>query len=403
MLYPNHYFPPFSQEEFQRRNRVLKKAMAESGLDCLVILGATHLGGSDTGQINAQYLSNFAGVGHTYVVFPREEAPTLHLLMGLHTANARDIGAIEDIRVDVHSERGISQRLHELGLAKGRIGLVGPSVSYFMPCTIFQEHYAHLKKEFPQAQFEDVSEWYEMIRSIKSPEEIALLEKAAALNDVCHQELMLAVKAGASHADLRRVVEQTAFMHKGNHCMMHLSSWPIADQQWPYPDYWPTDHTVEQDHLVMTEMPVGYGMYYTKLMATFFTGEPTREYRDMFEMAASIQKQLIDELKPGMKGSEVDRFAEPVKEAGYMTAGMVSGWSNYNGPPFVGQSHQGFPIETLESHMNMVFEPGLCVQVMVYPIAPDMKKGLWIGSTCVFTEDGLRELNKYPVRELMVV
>ena len=403
MLYPNHYFPPFSHEEYERRYKVLREAMERQGLDCLIVFGATHLGGNDTGQVNAQYLSNFAGVGHTYVVFPREEAPTLHISMALHVANARDIGAIDDVRPDVHTERSMSQRLSELGLEKGTIGIVGSAVSYFLPCTIPYEHYTHLSKTFPDARFQDVSEWYEMICSVKSPEEIKLMEKAAALNDACHEEIFQATKAGASHADLRRVVEQRAWEDKGNHCMMHLSSWPIANQQWPYPDFWPTDRTVEKDHLIMTEMPVGYGMYYTKLMATYFTGEPGDEYRKMFELAATVHQQLIDELKPGMKGSDVDRFAAPLRDAGFMAAGLVSGWSNYNGPPMVGQTHPGFPVETLQSHLDMVFEPGLCVQLMAYPLAPGMQKGLWIGSTAVFTEDGIRELNKYPVRELRVI
>jgi hypothetical protein len=39
---------------------------------------------------------------------------------------------------------------------------------------------------------------------------------------------------------------------------------------------------------------------------------------------------------------------------------------------------------------------------MAYPIAPDMRKGLWVGSTCVFTKDGLKRLNRYPVNELRV-
>jgi Xaa-Pro aminopeptidase len=184
--------------------------------------------------------------------------------------------------------------------------------------------------------------------------------------------------------------------------MMHLSSWPMSNQEWPYPDFWPTDRTVESGHLVMTEAPVGYGMYYTKLMSTFFLGEPTREYRDMFELAASVQERVIRELKPGMKGSDVDKFAEPLKEAGYLATGLVSGWCNYNGPPFVGQTHPEFPQKPKQSHLDLVFKPGLCVQVMVYPIAPDFKKGLWVGSTCIFTKDGLRELNKYPVRKIRV-
>ena len=376
--------------------------MEEEGLDCLIVYGTTPLGGNDTGQINAQYLSNFAAVGHTYVVFPVKEGPTLHLALDLHAQNARDIGYIQDVRPGTNLEITVCDRLKELELEKGRIGIVGPSVSFFMPSTIPYEHYLHLQNAFPAAEFVNVHEWYENIRSIKSEEEIRLIEKAAALNDLCHEELFHAVKPGISHADLRRIVEQVSFMHKGNYCMMHLGSWPMSNQEWPYPDFWPTDRTVESDHLVMTEMPVGYGMYYTKIMGSFFTGEPTKEYRDLFDLAASVQGRMIRELKPGMKGDDVNAFAEPVREAGYITAGMVSGWSNYNGPPFVGQTNPDFPAPQRQSHLDLVFKPGLCVQIMVYPIAPDLSKSLWVGSTCVFTEDGLRELNKYPVRELRV-
>ncbi|HRS20651.1 MAG TPA: aminopeptidase P family N-terminal domain-containing protein, partial [Clostridia bacterium] len=262
MLASNHYFPPFSPEEYQRRYRVLREAMKEAGLDCLLVYGAISLAGNDTGQINAQYLTNFAGIGHTYVVFPLEEHPTLHINVPLHAQNARDISPIQDVRGGMQIEISVCERLKELGLDKGSVGIVGPGVTYFMPCTIPYEHYTRLLNDFPQAQFQNVSEWYESIRSIKSDEEIALVEKAAELNDLCHEEMFRATRPGMSHADMRRVIEQVAFMHKGNHCMMHLSSWPMSNQTWPYPDFWPTDRTVEAGHMVMSEMPVGYGMYY---------------------------------------------------------------------------------------------------------------------------------------------
>jgi len=403
MLAPNHYFPPFSEAEYKRRFNVLSEAMKEAGLDCLLIYGVLSLAGNDTGQINAQYLSNYAGVGQTYVVFPVNEAPTYHIGMPLHSQNARDISPIQDIRGGIAIEETVSARLKELGLEKGNIGIIGAAVSFFMPCTIPREHDMRFTKEFPQANFLDVSEWYEAIRSIKSEEEIALIERAAALNDLCHEEMVHSTRPGMSHADMRWIVEQVAFMHKGNHCMMHLSSWPTAGQDWTYPDFRPTDRTVEAGHLVMSEMPVGYGRYYTKIMGTYFLGEPSREHRDMFELAASVHEQVVRELKPGMKGSDVDRFMDPFREAGYISSSLVSGWCNYNSLPFVGQTHENFPDRQRQSHLDYIFRPGLCIQVMSYPISADLQKGVWAGSTCLFTEDGLRELNKYPVRELRVI
>jgi Xaa-Pro aminopeptidase len=403
MLAPNPYFPPFSKEEYDRRYQVLREAMKEEELDCLIVYGATSLGGNDTGQINAQYLSNFAAVGHTYVVFPVEEAPTLHIGIPFHAPNARDIGVIQDVRANVKLEITVAQRLNALDIPKGRVGIVGSGVSYFMPCTLPYEHYNYLINEFPDMEFVNVHEWYENIRSIKSPEEIALIERAAGLTDLCHEEIFYATRPGVKHADIRRIAEEVTFMHRGNYCMLHLSSMPTANQTWPYPDFWPTDGKVAQGDLVMTEVPVGYGMYYTKIMSSYFVGEPPKEYREMFELAASVHDKVIAELKPGMKGSDVDPFVEPIREAGYFSAGLVSGWCNYNGPPFVGQTHEEFPTPEPQSHLDLVFKPGLCVIVMAYLMSLDLQKGLWVGSTCVFTEDGLKRLNKYPVNELRVV
>lgn len=403
MLASNHYFPPFSEAEYRRRYSVLSGEMKKAGLDCLIVYGAVSLGGNDSGQVNAQYLSNFAGVGSTYVVFPAGDAPTLHINVPLHAQNARDIGFIQDVRGAAHLEFSICERLKELKMDNATIGIVGPGVTHFMPSTIPYEHHMCLQGAFPNAKLKNVSEWYEAIRSIKSAEELELVEKAAALNDLCHEEMYKATKPGMSHADLRRIVEEVSFKHKGNYCMMHLSSWPTAVPHWPYPDFWPTDRTVEKDHMVMSEMPVGYGMYYTKLMATYFTGEPTKQYRGLFELAASVHKQVISELKPGMKGSDVDRFMAPFRQVGLMASHLVSGWCNYNSLPFVGQTNPEFPSKQAQSHLDYVFKPGLCVQVMAYPIIPGFQGGLWVGSTCVFTETGLRELNKYPVRELRVI
>lgn len=401
MLSSNHYFPPFSRNEFDRRYRALREGMKETGLDCLVVYGATPLGGNDVGQINAQYLSNFAAVGNTYVVLPLTEDPTLHLLLQFHIPNARDIGAIDDVRAGYQIERHVADRLKEIGIDKHRIGVVGPSFHHMMPSTLPYEHYTHFLAEFPNAEFINVSEWYESIRALKSEEEIRLLERAAELTDICHEAVVHATRPGVSHADVRRVAEDVSAIFKANYCMLHMSSFPMANQTHMYPDFWPTDRKFEAGDLVMTEVPIGYGMYYTKIMGTYFVGEPTREYRDMFELAAKVHDDVIENLKPGMKGRDVTAFTTPIKEAGFMTSGLVSGWSNYNSGPFVGQTHPDFPEAESEAHLDWEFKPGFCAQVMAYPISQAFK-GLWIGDTCVFTETGLRRLNKYAVNQIRV-
>ena len=78
MLASNHYFPPFSPEEYQRRYRVLREAMKEAGLDCLLVYGAISLAGNDTGQINAQYLSTLQDRAHLRCISARGASDLAH-------------------------------------------------------------------------------------------------------------------------------------------------------------------------------------------------------------------------------------------------------------------------------------------------------------------------------------
>ena len=56
--------------------------MKEKGLDCLIVYGAYHWGGTDTGQVNAQYLANYTPIPHSYVVLPLVEEASLFVSFG---------------------------------------------------------------------------------------------------------------------------------------------------------------------------------------------------------------------------------------------------------------------------------------------------------------------------------
>jgi len=85
-------------------------------------------------------------------------------------------------------------------------------------------------------------------------------------------------------------------------------------------------------------------------------------------------------------------------------APLMMGWSTYNHSPHVGVI-EGSPSEAFvkESDLELVFKPGLCVNFIAFPVTPDLKKGVWVGTTCVFTEDGLRRIHSYPANKLRVI
>jgi Xaa-Pro aminopeptidase len=379
--------------------------MKEEGLDCLIIYGAYHWGGTDTGQVNAVYLSNYAAIPHSYVVLPVEKDPSLFICFGLHITNAKDCAAIEDVRVGGFDlVPGVGERLKELGLENGNIGIVGPLPTWWNQ-TIPMEHYSYLTSMFPKANFQTVTEWYENFRLIKSEEEINRMEKAGVLTDLAHEELFLATKVGSRHSDLRLIVDGVASRFGGRYPFSHIGSTSMANPDRYYPDFYPTHRTINAGDVVMTEIALGYGLYFGKIWGTYFMGEPTREYRKLFELAVSVHDKVISEIKPGMKGRDVNKWLEPFQEAGCTNkTSLVAGWSTYNHPPNVGVVDR-LPSAGMvkPSDLGFVFMPGHCVTIIAFPVIPGTNKGLWVGTTCIFTTNGLKRLHAYPVNKLRVV
>ena len=403
MLTPNDFFPPFSPAEYRHRWATIQMGMRDRGLDALVVYGAHHWAGTDSGQVNAVYVANYAAIPHGYVVVPRDGEPTLFLTFANHVPNARDIAATEDVRIGGFDMiPAVAARLGELGASSGRIGIVGPLPSWWTN-TIPVEHHAQLAAALPDATFEPVTDWFEGFRLLKSEEEIARMRQAGALTDAGHDAVIAATRPGIRHADLRTVIEGVASRAGGRYPFAHVASMSMAAPDRFYPDFYPTHKTVEAGHVVMTEIALGYGLYFGKLWGTYFVGEPTSEYRRLFDLAVDVHDRVIDELRPGMTGRDVDRWLEPFRAAGCRNAtALVGGWSTYNHAPSVGlvdpPSRSAPP-----SSPDFRFEPGQCLTIVAFPVIRDTNAGLWIGSTCVLTDAGLERLHAYPVTDLRIL
>jgi Xaa-Pro aminopeptidase len=405
MLIPNDFFPPFSAQEYANRFRTIRASMKEKGLDALVVYGAYHWGGTDTGQVNALYLANYTAIPHSYVVLPLTEDPSLFVSFASHATNAKDCSSIADVRVGGFDLiTAVGTRLKELKLEKGKIGIVGPLPSWWT-ITLPHEHHVHLHQTFPNATFETVTDWFEDFRLMKSDEELARLESAGALCDVAHEEVILASKPGVRHSDIRAIMDGVANRFGGRYPFSHIGSTPMANPDRCYPDFFPTHQTLKAGDVVMTEVALGYGLYFGKIWGTYFMGEPTPEYRKLFDDAVAVHDKAIAEIKPGMCGRDIAKFVEPFKEAGYYTAlPLLSGWSTYNHRPHAGAVEDpNIPSRLGPRDLEWVYKPGQVVTIVAYPFIKGTKKGLWVGTTCYFTKDGLKKLHNYPVTKLRVL
>lgn len=402
----NDWLPPFSLPEFERRFKLVRAGMREAGLDALVVYGAHSFAGRDLGQINAVYLSNYAAFIQSYVVVPLHEEPTMFVPIPEHIPNARDLSSLTDIRNSggTKCEVGVAERLLELGLQRGRIGVVGPMNASWWNLSLPAEAKAHLDATLPDAEFVIVGELYERWRLIKSDEELEHQRRGAAINDAAQEAIIAATKPGITHSELSDVGYAVSGQLRGKTAYIHMGSTSMENPTMKYPDPFPTHKPVRAGDVVMSEHSVGYGSYYGKLMSTWFVGAPTKEYAEMFKVAAETYENAIAELKPGMTTEDADGLIEPVAKAGYtVSLPLIGGWSAYNSPPMGGWTSTVDASKRARFHDSMVFEPGMAVRINVNPHTDDHTRSVWVASACVFTDTGLESLHHYNPAELRIV
>jgi Xaa-Pro aminopeptidase len=281
-----------------------------------------------------------------------------------------------------------------------RIGIVG----YYQGLTLPYEHRLQLEAACPGAALEDVTGWFLDLRLVLSEEERVLMKRAALLSDHVHEQVFRATREGRTHGEVCRVVGVESLQAGGHWALSHVGSTSMVNPEAYYPDFYATDEVFRHGDVCQTEFSIGYGNYMVKTTTSYFVGEPTDEYRRLFEVAVEIQNRCIDGVKPGMTGRDVNRFVAPAIDAGFeLSQPLIGGYSTYNTAPWAGAA-PGSRLEGMCRPFDaFVFEPGQSLFVIGTPNLPGTRKGVWVGQTCLVTERGLERIGRYPVERLRVV
>src|SRR5690606_26862862 len=168
--------------------------------------------------------------------------------------------------------------------------------------------------------------------------------------------------------------------------------------------FYPTDAPIGAGSLLMTEFTLGFGNYWAKLWGSYFVGEPTADYRTLFETAAKVHDNLQRGLKPGLSGKDVNAFLEPITDAGLEQPAnvLVGGWSALNHPPQMGALPSSLSAPFAQPFLETRLQPRQTVTIQAWVSQPGTKKGLWVGSSGVITDTGYESFNRYPVSTLRV-
>lgn len=383
---------PISTAELERRWRAIRAAMAAQGIDVLVAQGNNDFVGG-----YVKYLTDISAPnGYPLtVVFPRESEMSV-VSQGPFGLDRRTDGTDPALRgvgrvfgtpsyASVHytSTYDAECALQALtGFEAATIGLLGPAAISFATVDF-------LKRHLSRANFVDASEMVDEIKAVKSPEEIALIRRMAAMQDAAAAAVSKALRPGMRDADVVEIARAASVPFGSEQGWYMAASGPVGTAAVMQPPHFQNRTIREGDQFCMLIENSGPGGYFGEIGRTWVLGKASQEMKDELEFVLAAQRFTLDLLKPGADPAEIaDRYNGFMRENGRPEERRLyahgQGYDMVERPLVRGD-------ETLRVGRNMLFA--------VHPTYVTARTYSWICDNWLINDAGATErLHKFPQR-----
>jgi Xaa-Pro aminopeptidase len=312
---------PISTAELERRWRAVRAAMEREQIDVLLMQNNNdHMGGY------VRYFTDMPAVnGYPQtVVFPRDDEMSIvcqgpfdgEITPPQDPQTWRGVKKVHTTPsyASAHYTKGYDPELAAKALApyaKGTIGYVG---TYQMSYALLD----HMKRTFSQARFVDASEMVDRIKVIKSPEEMELVKRAAAMQDGAMRAAFAAVKPGMRDIEVAAIAQQYSVSHGSENGIYLCASMPLGKPS-PFANRHLQNRVIQKgDQIALLVEDNGPGAMYTELGRSCVVGvKAPQAMKDELEFCKQSRKFTLDLLKPGTPCKDIwDAFNDFMKKNG---------------------------------------------------------------------------------------
>ncbi len=394
-LYP---YPRFSIAERDRRWKAVRELMRQNLLD--VIVTPQNSGHSADYQADTRYLTHCGG-GEPDVaaVFPLEGEVT-----AIATSAALRWPTVQDWTGDVREARRnygrtIVERLKELHVERGRIGITGLGEvegTRTPEGTIFYGTWKQIREAFPHAELVDATNILAEVRYVKSREEIDALTKSMEIIELAMAAEIEAAKAGVKDWEVWAAA-QYAMMRNGSempvHCFWASGKNPKRTLTRP------SMRVLERGDVIINELEASWIGYRSQGVQPVFVEIINPIHAELIKVQKEVFNHVVENLKPGVTVGELAELTLKATQSAAPKSGPAAGARGDLNMHGRGQGDDG-PIITPHAKSpkqlavamrdNMVF---VCKPAA---ISADGEYICQWGDTVVVTQHGGRRLGRRP-------
>jgi Xaa-Pro aminopeptidase len=259
-----------------------------------------------------------------------------------------------------------------------------------MPVSFFE----HLRQALPGAEFPRAGDLMVQLRQIKSPAEIALMERAADINDLALHEVLKRIRVGQTEIAVAGEGEYvTRKMGADFGSATVIMSGPNTD----YPAWRPSLRTLQPGDFVLVDLNACYEHYCNDGGITILLPGARPEQAQALQTAHRVLKEVVPALRPHIKADSVYALLLGKLQA----AGYAEAFAPYaRGLRGVGH---GVGLDVVEPpnlgpESDFILEPGMALAVKL-DLHGLSGGGLRVEVVVAITETGIQPLNKLVLQE----
>jgi Xaa-Pro aminopeptidase len=155
------------------------------------------------------------------------------------------------------------------------------------------------------ATFVDATGFIDAIKAVKSAEEIALIRRAAAMQDAQWEKVVAAVKPGMRDSEVTALAQYEGELLGNEQGLFRCSSAPLGEPAILRGRHYQGRVMQRGDYMTLLIENNGPGGFYCELARTFVLGKASQELRDGFAVVCDAQQHTVARLKPGASCSEI--------------------------------------------------------------------------------------------------
>lgn len=389
--------PKFSRAERERRWGRARELMRRAGVDAVISFpNQSHW---DQFQADVRYLTQIGGhQTEAAMIFP-EAGEVTAFVRGSNEVEWWSIAQdwVKDIRVTRRSwGEPMIERMKELRLDNARIGVSGLSGLLRAPeGTVVAGMIDKVREAFPKTRFESATELLQEARSVKSAEEVALVERAAGILDQVVEAFLPRLAPGVAENEIVATIWYTTIANGGDYPSM--THWG-AGKGVPWATRLAPHRKLEAGDMINTELEAKYGGYIAQTVQAACLGKIPPELKRAFQASVEIFDALVKFMKPGVTHRQVVTYYQRLtRESGHIPKGMLlHGRGLGEDRPQVTGEVEGetYAAAQYTMHLDLPLVEGNVFVLKPGAMPSNEPDSIRCGDTVVITRDGARRLGK---------